>query len=375
MKKFIGIILVASLMFIFTACAGTETPPAAAPTPPAPPAPVTAAPEPAPAPVVEDEGPQYVTVTYFDAAGDAHEVVVRQNPTSVAVFDWSILDMLYTIGWENTGIETLVIPATATLPAEIAWFADQDFVIRGGTLHYVNWDVLDLVEPELVILGMRSFAHNAAGETTTPEARAELRAEAEAKYPDTAFIRLTQSSTRSNLLNDTAHNAAILAQIFPNIADDIEAYMAETRAAINEIQTKVQESESTALFVMVWADRMSIFLYGSRFHMIYDEFGFTPAAESLPQWTDQHGLDARAEFILSSDPDVILLLDRTDMASPTGGVGVQNFMADSIIANTTAAQNGNIFVLEGNAWYTVTGGFSATQTKIANIMEFVNTLE
>ena len=107
--------------------------------------------------------------------------------------------------------------------------------------------------------------------------------------------------------------------------------------------------------------------------MIYDEFGFTSAVEELPQWGDQHGFDARAEFILSANPDVILLLDRTDMASPTGGVGVQNFMADSIIQNTAAAQNGNIFVLEGNAWYTVTGGFAATETKIANIMRFVDT--
>jgi iron complex transport system substrate-binding protein len=135
----------------------------------------------------------------------------------------------------------------------------------------------------------------------------------------------------------------------------------------------VQNSGATALFVMVWEDRISIFLPESRFHMIYDEFGFASAKDELPEWGDQHGFDARAEFILSVNPDVILLLDRTDMTSPTGGVGVQTFMADSIIQSTSAAQNGSIFVLEGNAWYTVTGGFGATETKIANIMAFVNT--
>ncbi|MCL2841058.1 MAG: ABC transporter substrate-binding protein [Defluviitaleaceae bacterium] len=320
--------------------------------------------------------PQMVTVTYHDAERNPHQVSLMQMPTSVAIFDWSILDILYTVGWEKTGIETLILPATATLPTEVSWFENQDFVIRGGTLHYVNWDVLDLVQPELVILGMRSFAHNAAGETTSPEVRAELRQQAEADNPNTAFIRLSHSSARSELLADTSHNVYVLQQIFPQIADELQAYLDRIVEDLNYIQTRVQASDMTAQFVMIWADRMSLFLPEGRFHMIHDEFGFTPAVYEQPQWAaDQHGFDSRAEFLLSADPDIIFLLDRTDMVSPTGGVGVQNFMADSIIQNTSAYQNGHIYVLEGNAWYTVTGGFSAIDTKIANIMAFVNTLE
>ena len=109
--------------------------------------------------------------------------------------------------------------------------------------------------------------------------------------------------------------------------------------------------------------------------MIYDEFGFLPSTDELPEWGDQHGFDARAEFILSVDPDVIFLLDRTDMTSPTGGIGVINFIEDSIIQHTSAAQNGHIYVLHGNPWYVVTGGLSALNSMIANIMEFVHTLE
>ena len=321
------------------------------------------------------ENQQFVTVEYFDAAGVAHQPTVLQNPTSVAIFEWSVLDILYSVGWENTGIETLIIPNTATLPDEVAWFGEQDFVIRGGTLHYVNWDVLDLVQPELVVLGTRSFAHNAAGETTSAEVRAELHTHANEAYPDTAFVRLTQNSANSDLANDMRHNVYVLQQIFPNIADDLQAHLDDSLARLEYVGQRVRESEATALFVMVWADRMSFFLPNSRFHMIYDEFGFSSPTEELPQWGDQHGFDARAEFILSVNPDVLLVLDRTDMDSPTGGVGIANFMADSIIQNTAAAQNGHIYVLRGNSWYTVTGGFGALDTKIANIMEFVNTLE
>ena len=374
--KIIGIILIAVAVLTLTACARTtESNPGLANT-----TAIAPAPNPTASPTVteaqsNDGASQFVTVTYFDAAGVAHQSTVLQNPTSVAIFEWSVLDILYSVGWENTGIETLIIPATATLPDEVAWFGQQDFVIRGGTLHYVNWDVLDLVQPELVILGMRSFAHNAAGETTSPEVRTELRAHADEAYPNTSFVRLTQNSAQSDLANDMRHNVYVLKQIFPNIADDLQAHLDDSLARLEYVGQRVRESEATALFVMVWADRMSFFLPNSRFHMIYDEFGFTSPTDELPQWGDQHGFDARAEFILSVNPDVLLILDRTDMDSPTGGVGVANFMSDSIIQNTAAAQNGHIFVLHGNPWYTVTGGLSALDTKIANIMEFVNTLD
>jgi len=377
-KKMAGTLLATTMLFALTACAGTQnTPPLAAPAPleadtAVTPTNVT---EPAVQVTEEETAPHFVTVTYFDAAAAAHEATVLQNPTTVAIFDWSILDILYTAGWENTGIETLIIPATATMPDEVAWFENQDFVKRGGTLHYVNWDILDLTQPELVILGTRSFAHNAAGETTSAEVRAELRAHADETYPDTAFIRLTQNSQNSDLANDMKHNVYVLQQIFPNIADDLQAHLDDSLARLEYVGQRVRESESTALFVMVWADRMSFFLPNSRFHMIYDEFGFISPTDELPEWGDQHGFDARAEFILSVNPDVLLVLDRTDMDSPTGGVGIANFMADSIIQNTAAAQNGHIYVLRGNSWYTVTGGLSALDTKIANIIEFVDQLD
>jgi iron complex transport system substrate-binding protein len=296
-----------------------------------------------------------------------------QNPTTVAIFDWAILDTLYAVGWENTGIETLIIP-TNTLPAELEWFATQDFVITGGTLHYVNFDILDLMQPELVILGMRSFAHNAAGVTTSPEERAELLTQAETQYPETAFVRLTQNSTRSQLVQDTTYNVRMLQQIFPRIASELEAALENSLLALEQVGAAVADTGKTALFAMVWDDRMSFFLPESRFHMIYDEFGFASAATELPQWGDQHGFDARAEFVLSVDPDVLLVLDRTDMASPTGGVGTQNLLSDPIIASTTAAQTGKIHVLHGNVWYTMTGGLSAIDAKVAGIQAILDAL-
>ena len=46
-------------------------------------------------------------------------------------------------------------------------------------------------------------------------------------------------------------------------------------------------------------------------------------------------------------------------------------MNDPIIKQTTAAQNGDIYVLSGNAWYTMTGGISATETMIADLNQYI----
>ena len=56
--------------------------------------------------------------------------------------------------------------------------------------------------------------------------------------------------------------------------------------------------------MMVDQTTLSVFNPNSRFDMIYEEFGFIPADEGAVSWTNQHGFDVRAEYVLEK-PDVI----------------------------------------------------------------------
>ncbi|MCL1949523.1 MAG: ABC transporter substrate-binding protein [Turicibacter sp.] len=310
------------------------------------------------------------TVTIVDFDGQSIEV--QTNPKTVAIYDFGVLDILYNVGFEKTGIETLIIPnSTGGLPASLSYFEDQDFIHFGGTLFYVDHDVLDLLQLELVILGARSFGMNANGDRLNDEEWDAFREETFNRYDETTFIRLGPGR-EINLVQDIQTNARVLAAIFPDLADEIEAELATILAGIAEVHDKAEASGSTAIFAMMMdATSLSVFNPGSRFNMLYEEFGFAPADAEAPAWTDAHGFDARAEYLLSINPDVIFVLDRSNnMVGP--GPAFDNILADPIVAQTTAAQNGNIIALDPTSWYTITGGFGAARQMIADLMEYLD---
>jgi len=370
MKKLILLCLIA--VFVFAAC-GEPAAPAAVP---------AAAPEAAPAaagtPTAHEPEGGRVYVDVVDFFNNTVRTV--QNPTSVAIFDFGILDMLYSIGFENTGIETLIVPTMDTLPDNLAWFRDggdeNTTVVTGGTLFYIDWDILDFVNPELVILGVRSFGMNAAGDRLSPDEAAVFQEDTMERYSDTAFMWLTIDARNSNLLQDMRANAFSLAQIFPGIGellfDEIASIEAEM-AAIREVTTG--SGMEAAFIMMLDPATMTIFLDDSRFGFLFDEFGFAPLTIDLDAWTDQHGFAIQSEFLLEHNPDVIFLLDRTE---PDTGLGAatDNFMNDAIIQRTAAFINGHIYSgLPMPDWYTVVGGFGSARAMIRDVNRFVENYE
>ncbi|NMA66310.1 MAG: ABC transporter substrate-binding protein [Clostridiaceae bacterium] len=315
------------------------------------------------------EVPETVSIT----DSDGNEIVVKTNPTRVAIFDYSILDILYYAGFENTGIEKLIVPAKENLPEELAFYKDanNDFVISGGTLFYIDWDVLDLIQPELVIIGSRAFGMGPTGERLSSEETEKFKEDTFSRYPNTTFVKLTTNNSDSQLTLDIENNINALAHIFPKVKDVLEAKWAKLKAEILDVSEKAKSTGKKALFtMMVDQTTLSVFNPNSRFDMIYEDFGFNPVDEGAVSWSNQHGFDVRAEYVLEKNPDVIFLLDRS--ATVGSGAGAENFMKDPIIKQTTAAQNGDIYVLSGNAWYTMTGGISATETMISDLNQFLN---
>jgi len=303
-------------------------------------------------------------------------VTVAQNPTTVAIFDFGILDMLYSIGFENTGIETVIVPTMSTLPDALSWFRyggdENTTVVTGGTLFYVDWDIMDFVNPELVILGVRSFGMNAAEERLSVDDALAFQNDTMEQFSETAFLWLTIDARNSNLTRDMRANAYSLAQIFPDIGEllfaEVEAIEAEM-AAIRDVT--VESGMEAAFIMMLDPATMTIFLDNSRFGFIFDEFGFAPLSMDLEAWTDQHGFAIQSEFLLEHDPDVIFLLDRTEPATGLGAA-TDNFMNDAIIQRTSAFINGHVYSgLPMPEWYTVVGGFGSARRMISDVNRFV----
>jgi iron complex transport system substrate-binding protein len=307
---------------------------------------------------------------------DGNEVTVRTNPKTIAVYDYAILDMLDAVGVEALGIEKLIVPTKDTLPAALSYYSKQgnDKVISGGSLFYVDWDVLDLVQPELMILGGRSFGMNASGERLSGDDAVQFRTKTLERYAKTVFVKLAINAAHSRFTQGIERNVTALAAIFPDAASAFENKLAEVKSRIKDVHDKAAAAGKTALFcMMVDQTTLSVFNPNSRFDMLFEDFGFTPVDAAPVSWTDQHGFNARAEYVLEKNPDVIFLLDRSSIVG--SGAGADNFKNDPVIAKTKAAANGDIYVLSGDAWYTMTGGFSATETMIADLSKYLNRLD
>jgi iron complex transport system substrate-binding protein len=376
MKKLLIAALMALLAVTALASCGAESPAAQPPTTEAPTTEAPVADSPPQADQQPEETPrprELVTITDFNG----NVVQVRQNPGVVAVYDWGVLDMMYTVGLHNFGIETLILPDPSGIPGVLRGVNDvSDMqIFNGGTLFYVNWNVLDLLQPELIILGARSFGMNAQGDRLSAEDNAAFRADTEERYSDTSFIRLTINAQASDLLSDMRNNAYALAQIWPHMADALQAEFYEIEAGMAYVNTVAQASGLTSVFLMMTTPtNLSLFLEGSRKGMVYDEFGFIPAvpAEDLGAFTDQHGFESRAEFILALDPQIIFLLDRNEMADNIAeSAGHAALITDPIIRRTQAYELGHIYALRPQEWYTVVGGFGSAHQMIADMMRFV----
>jgi iron complex transport system substrate-binding protein len=367
MKKKVLALLALLALTALTACGESETYVPALTQPPADEAPATPSPEETPRPR------ELVSITDFNG----NTVQVRQSPTTVAIYDWGILDMMYTIGFDKFGIQTLILPDPSGIPGVLSGVRDLPnlHIINGGTLFYVNWDVLDLTTPELIILGARSFGMNAAGDRLSAEDNEAFRADTEARYSETSFIRLTINAQNSDLLNDMRRNAEALALIWPHVADYLLAEIAEIEEGMAYINAVASESGLRTVFLMMTTPtNLSLFLANSRMDMVYEEFGFTPAIppEDLGAFTDQHGFESRAEFVLALNPDVIFLLDRNEMADNIPqSAGYAALITDPIIQRTAAFENNHIYALYPQEWYTVVGGFGSARQMIACMMRFV----
>src|SRR5690606_21182190 len=109
------------------------------------------------------------------------------------------------------------------------------------------------------------------------------------------------------------------------------------------------------LVVLTTGGRMSAHGPGGRFGILFDEFGFTPAAEGLA--TGTHGQSISNEFILKTNPDWLFVLDR-DAAIGREGASAQQLLDNDLVKQTTAGQSGQLVYLNGSNWYLIGGGLT-----------------
>lgn len=131
---------------------------------------------------------------------------------------------------------------------------------------------------------------------------------------------------------------------------------------ISEIISKILINRE----VYKYEGSLSVYGLGSRYGMLYNEFGFKPADENIESAT--HGQKVSFEYIVEVNPDYLFVMDRADV---TGGESSSGILDNQLIQATDAYKNDNISYLDAHIWYVSSGGITGTMRMVEQVTEAI----
>ncbi|QWB96473.1 ABC transporter substrate-binding protein [Mycoplasmatota bacterium] len=289
------------------------------------------------------------TGTSFDTTGATSQEVTETfltNPTRVAIFSYDALDILDVIGLDLTSIQMLGV-VKSNLPSFLSSYDSNEYE-NVGTLFMPDWDTLDLFNPELIIVGARSTGAYDTLKENYPHA-------------DILDVSLTYGAYSEGL----TRNVDNLGKIFPDIEVALDTKLATLVEDMEAINTVAMTHE--ALFILVNGESLSFYGPNGRFAVLHDEFGFIPA-DAQAEEGGSHGSVVGYEYVAAVDPEILFLMDRG--AAVGGESTLESVINNSLISGTQAGENDKIYILNGEAWYIASGGFTSTQQMIDDLSDF-----
>lgn len=266
---------------------------------------------------------------------------VPAAPQRVVVFDLSSLDTLEVLGVKVHAV------AGSIFPKRLERYQGEEYP-KVGTLFEPDYEALNAVQPDLIIVGGRSSA----------------------KYEELGKLApaIDLSISDESYLASARQNALTLAKVFGKT----ELAQEKLKALDATVETLAAQASGAgkALIVLTTGGKMSAYGPGSRFGTLHTDFGFTPAADNLK--TGRHGEPISFEFIAKTDPDWLFIIDR-DAAIGEKGAGASALLDNPLVKETSAGRKGRIVYLDPADWYLAGGGLGALQAMADQVSEALAT--
>lgn len=284
-----------------------------------------------------------------------HKVeLFNKNPKRVVSFSLGVVDMLDTVGIDKLGIELFATPK-ASLPENLKKY-DAEPYLNAGTLFLPDMEALQLMQPDLIILDGRTSSQYVALKAAFPNADI-----------------LDASNTTYSLYNHF-DIATTLGNIFSSAKEAFDKEMSEIALEIFEIRRLT--STTKALFILSNGSGISASGIGTaenpgRYATLHTDFGFLEA-DPNGKVGDAHGDVVSLEYLTLVNPEVIFILDRAATIGQESGLN--GLFEEPQFKALDAFKSGNVFVLDGPSWYTVTGGFNSTRQMIADVQKYIDHL-
>ncbi|WP_375642316.1 siderophore ABC transporter substrate-binding protein [Bartonella sp. CM100XJJH] len=253
---------------------------------------------------------------------------VSASPQKVVVFDLASLDNM-----NRLGIKAVIGIPEGQKPSYLQQFDDAKYE-RIGTVFEPDYEKIATLQPDLIIISSRT----------------------QAKYKDLSKIAPTIDLTveNENSLADIKRNVSILGKIFGK-TQEAEKEIAKIDEAFAEVR-KNTKGKGTGLILMTSGGKISAFGPKSRFDIFHSAFGIAPATDKLT--VQKHGQLISPEFILETNPDWLLVIDR-DAAIGREGQSAAQLLNNELVHRTTASKQNQIIYLDSWSWYRANGGLTA----------------
>lgn len=266
--------------------------------------------------------------------------VVPVNPQTVVVMDTGVYLSMHELGIEAAGFGSLGVP----VPAEFDAILNDPDLVNVGTAFEPDYEAINALEPDLIIVASRSSA-----------TYAEM-----SKIAPTVDLTFGDGVDFTTAFTDR-HMA--LGQIF-SLEDEVVEELLALSAEVDALGVEVAGA-GTALILLTNGDEITAFGPGSRFGLVHDVFGYAPADDSLDPEAG-HGDTVSFEFIAEAAPDALFVIDRA-AAIGQDGEGAAAVLDNELVASTPAWTNDRVVYVDGFSWYIAGGSIPATRSIIEDI--------
>nr|WP_319484805.1 siderophore ABC transporter substrate-binding protein [uncultured Cohaesibacter sp.] len=257
-------------------------------------------------------------------------------PEKVVVMDIAALDTMDALGVKPVGVPNKLY---------VQYLTHLDGKAEPvGSLFEPNFEVINSLEPDLVVVGGRSAKQY--------EAMGQMAPTIDMTISGSDMVGQARKRLESyGALFDKSDKAAELEKAF-------DARLAEAKAAV--------KGKGNALIILANGPKISAFGAGGRFGWIHGAVGLPEAIGNIEDAT--HGEAVSFEFIRDVNPDWLLVIDRS-AAIGASGDAASTTLDNALVHETKAWKAGQVVYLDAANIYIASGGIQSMTHTINEIIK------
>lgn len=286
----------------------------------------------------EGQAPAYTAVKVEHELGTT---VVESLPQRTVALDMNEVDFL-----DQLGVAVVGMPKDF-VPHFLARYRDDANVLDLGAIVQPNLERVHAARPDLILITSLQASHYRELSRIAP----------------TIQFDVDYRNSQAGHLDIVKGHLLTLGQIYDKSALARQK-VAALEARVAEARQIIDGRPEGALVVLHNNGAFSAFGPRSRYGFIFEALGVRPASAEAE--TGLHGRPVSSEFIQTVNPDIVYVIDRTAVMERRP-VMTAGQMANPLLRQTRAWQNGRVVFADPDAWYVT----AASVTSLAIVIDDV----